>query len=250
MRQVLFEIGPLSIHSYGLALVIAFYSTYFLLRYDLKRLKYDPQLAADIVFWAAVGGILGAKIYYLAENYRTLLADPVGMIFSGYGLVFWGGLIGGTLGVTYVLYRKKLNWLVFSDLVAPLLILGYAVGRSGCFMNGCCYGVETDLPWGIHFQHLPAGISVHPTQLYEIALGLIIFGYLWWRRLRIKYSGELFFTYFILAGAERFLIEFIRINPKYLFNLTGAQLIAVILIGTGGYFLWKPIGKEYPVTVQ
>ncbi len=245
MKQILLEIGPIKIYSYGLALVTAFYVDYFILHRELKRLKYDPRLATDIIFWGAIGGILGSKIYYLIENIADVITDPIGIIFSGYGLVFWGGLIGGTLGVTWVLIRNKLDWLTFADIVAPLLILGYAIGRCGCFMNGCCYGVETSLPWGLHFPHMPAGIHVHPTQVYELITGLTIFAILWKLRLKVKYTGNLFFIYFILAGIERFLIEFIRINPKLLFGLTGAQIIALLLIGTGIYFLVRPIGKEY-----
>ena len=90
MYQVLFELGPLKIYGYGLALVTAFYVDYFILHRELKRLKYDPNLATEIVFWAAVGGILGAKIYYLLENFSAVVADPVGIIFSGFGLVFFG----------------------------------------------------------------------------------------------------------------------------------------------------------------
>ncbi len=250
MRQILFEIGPLKVYSYGLALVIAFYSAYFLLHHDLKRLKFKPDLAADIIFWGAIGGILGAKIYYLIENFKDVLVDPVGTIISGFGLVFWGGLIGGTLGVSFVLYRNRLNWLIFSDVVAPLLILGYAIGRTGCFMNGCCHGITTNLPWGIHFHHLAPGVRVHPTQLYEFLLGFGIFLFLWHRRLKIKRSGELFFTYLVLAGSERFVIEFIRVNPKYLLGLTGAQIFGLIIISIGAYFLCHPPGKEYPESAK
>ncbi len=245
MYPILLEIGPFKLHAYGVALVCAFYVDYYLLYRELKRLNYEPKIATDIILWGAIGGIGGSKIWYLLENISQVMADPVGTIFSGYGLVFFGGLVGGTLGVTYVLVRNKLDWLTFSDIVAPLLILGYAIGRTGCFMNGCCYGLNTDLPWGIHIPHLPAGVHVHPTQLYEFALGLSIFFILWRLRLKIKITGQLFFTYFILAGTERFLIEFIRINPKYLWGLSGAQLFALLLVATGAFFLWRPIGKEY-----
>lgn len=245
MYPILFELGPIKLYSYGLALVMAFYVDYYILHKELKRLKYDPNLATDIIFWGAVGGILGSKIYYLLENISDVIADPLGVIFSGYGLVFFGGLIGGTLGVTWVLVRNKLDWLTFADIVAPLLILGNAIGRCGCFLNGCCYGVETSLLWGLHFPNLPAGMQVHPTQLYEFIAELIIFMILWRMRLTIKVTGSLFFTYFILAGIERFLIEFIRVNPEYIFGLTGAQIFALLLMGTGAYFLKRPIGKEY-----
>ena len=120
---------------------------------NLNRLGYDAKLASDIVFAAAVGGILGSKIYYLIENFERVKADPTGMIFSGAGLVFLGGLMGGTIGVTYVIKKNKLSWIKFADIVAPLLILGYAVGRVGCLLVGDDYGLPTNVPWGIAFPN-------------------------------------------------------------------------------------------------
>ena len=105
-------------------LMLAFYSCYFFLNKDLKRLGYDAKLSADIVFAAAIGGILGSKIYYLLENFDRVKSDPIGMVFSGAGLVFLGGLMGGTLAVTYVIKKNNLKWFGFADIGAPLLILG------------------------------------------------------------------------------------------------------------------------------
>ncbi len=256
MIPVLFEIGPIKIYSFGFMLVVAFYSCFYLLQKDMKRLEYNNKLASDMVFAAAVGGILGSKIYYLIENFGRVIDDPIGMIFSGSGLVFFGGLMGGTLGVTLVLRTNNLPWLTFADIVAPLLILGYAIGRVGCFLVGDDYGIPTHLPWGVPFEnglppstyHVfdlyypwvdlsgfePGLLAVHPTQLYEVAIGFAIFAYLWNKRMHVKVVGSLFFTYLILAGIERFVIEFIRTNDRYLFGLTGSQLIsfAMIIIGT------------------
>ena len=117
MYPILFEIGPLKIYSYGFMLVIAFYTCFYLLNHDMKRLGYDNKFAPDIVFWAAVGGILGSKLYYLLENLDQVIQDPFGMIFSGSGLVFLGGLMGGTFGVTMVLRKNNLPWLVLERLV-------------------------------------------------------------------------------------------------------------------------------------
>ena len=116
MYPIIFDFGVISIfgfefhpviNSYGFMLMMAFYSCYYFLNKDLNRLGYDAKLASDIVFAAAVGGILGSKIYYLIENFERVKADPTGMIFSGAGLVFLGGLMGGTLGVTYVIKKKR-----------------------------------------------------------------------------------------------------------------------------------------------
>jgi len=224
---------------------------------------YDSKLAADIVFAAAVGGILGSKIYYLIENLDRVIADPTGMIFSGAGLVFLGGLMGGTLGVTWVLKKNKLQWFKFADVVAPLLMLGYAIGRVGCLLVGDDYGKPTHLPWGISFPDGlppstyrvfqtyypwinlegfdPGVLTVHPTQIYETILGLGIFYFLYQKRKTVTVAGSLFFTYLIFAGSERFVIEFFRVNTKYLFGLSGSQLISICMIGIGAWFLTNPV---------
>ncbi len=260
MIPVLFKIGPLSIYSFGFMLVVAFYSCFYLLTKEMKRLGYETKLASDIVFAAAVGGILGSKVYYLLENISRTIDDPIGMIFSGAGLVFLGGLIGGTLGVTYVIRKNNLNWFEFGDIVAPLLILGYAIGRMGCFLVGDDYGLPTHLSIGMIFEQgipptttysfeayypwidisgfEPGLIAVLPTQLMETCLGLLIFFYLWKKRTSVLVKGQLFFTYLILAGIERFVIEFIRVNPKYIWftdsiGFSGAQLISILMILTG-----------------
>jgi len=257
----------LAIYSFGFMLVVAFYSCYFLLERDLKRTGYDKNLASDIVFWAALGGVVGAKVYYLIENFDRVIVDPKGMILSGSGLVFLGGLLGGLLGVTMVLKNNKLPWLVFADLVAPLLILGYGIGRIGCFLVGDDYGLPSKLPWAISFEEgLPPTnvqtfelyypwidiskfdsflINVHPTQIYESVLAFVIFFYLWKKRKAIKNHGDLFFKYLLFAGVERFFIEFIRTNPKYLFNIfSGAQLISLFMVCIGFYFTLYPLGKS------
>ena len=268
MWPIIFDFGKISIlgleihpviNSYGFMLMMAFYSCYYFLNKDLKELGYDQKLAADIVFAAALGGILGSKIYYLIENFGRVKADPMGMIFSGAGLVFLGGLIGGTLAVTYVLKKNKLQWFKFADIVAPLLILGYAIGRIGCLLVGDDYGKPTHLPWGISFPDGlppstyrvfqtyypwinlegfdPGVLTVHPTQIYETLLGFGIFYFIYKKRKSVTVAGSLFFTYLIFAGSERFFIEFLRVNTRYLFGLSGSQIISLGMIAIGSWFL-------------
>tara|TARA_Y100000741_G_scaffold66024_2_gene47582 strand:+ start:20158 stop:21009 length:852 start_codon:yes stop_codon:yes gene_type:complete len=275
MYPVIYDFGDISIfgfsfhpviNSYGFMLMVAFYSCYYFLNKDLKRLGYNPSLAGDIVFAAAVGGIIGSRVYFLLENFEQFLNDPVGMIFSGGGLVFLGGLLGGFLAVTYVIKKNNLRWGIFADLVAPLLILGYAIGRVGCLLVGDDYGLPTHLAWGIEFPNgippstyrifqtqypwvdlsgfTPGVLKVHPTQIYETLIGLGIFYYLYQKRTSVKVAGSLFFTYLVMAGAERFMIEFLRINQKYLFGLSGAQVISLIMISIGLWFLYNPLDQK------
>lgn len=257
MIPVLFKIGPVQIPSYGFMLMTAFVVDYFLLHYEIKRRNKSPQLAIDIVFWAAVGGILGSKIYYAVEHgtgweNMQALGDLIVGVFTlngqrisqalltvGSGLVFLGGLMGGTLAVTILLNRRRESWLLFADIVAPLMILGYAIGRIGCFLVGDDYGVPSQLPWAMTFEKgiPPTMIPVHPTQLYESLLGLLIFAALWKLRKKTSPDGMLFFIYLILAGTERFFIEFIRTTREYFLGLTGAQLISIVMIAVGIYFV-------------
>jgi len=278
MYPVIFDFGEISIfgfefhpviNSYGFMLMLAFYSCYYFLNKDLKRLGYDVKLAGDIVFAAAVGGILGSKIYYLIENFDRVKVDPSGMIFSGAGLVFLGGLMGGTAAVSYVIKKNNLPWSKFVDIAAPLVILGYAVGRIGCLLVGDDYGLPTHLPWGISFaEGLPPStysifqtyypwislegfdpglLKVHPTQIYESLICFGLFYYLYQKRTKIVVQGSLFFSYLVLAGVERFLIEFLRLNQKYLFGLSGAQIIALSMIGIGVWFLTHPLPQPQEI---
>ena len=231
----------LAIYSFGLMLVVAFYSCYFFLNYDLKLLGYEEKLSSDIIFWAAVGGILGAKIYYLLENIDRVINsfDPMNIIFSGAGLVFLGGLMGSTICVSFILKKNKVPWLTFANIIGPLIFLGYAIGRLGCFLVGDDYGIPSSLPWAISFPngipptttntfsdlypwidisaYDPGVITVHPTQLYEAIICFILFLILWKYRKSTKIKDILFFLYLFLAGVERFFIEFIRTNQKYVF---------------------------------
>lgn len=252
-------------------MVIAFSTAYVILHREGKRLGWEPELAPDLVFWAAIGGILGAKTYYLIENIgrgagRNLagLWEMAAGLFTlnlqrmaggiqnfGAGLVFFGGLMGGMLAVTLLLRRRKMPWLPMADAVAPVLILGYGVGRIGCFLVGDDYGIPSNLPWAMAFPNglPPTTIPVHPTQLYEFLAGVALFSVLYRLRLKTPYTGWLFALYLILAGCERFLIEIIRTNREYTFGLTGAQHIGLIMVLLGAllmYFLPRKLKEVAP----
>ncbi len=275
MYPVIFDFGVvdlfgfqfhLAIYSFGLMLVIAFYTCFYLLDNDLKESEYDNKLASDIIFWSALGGIIGSKLYHVVENLDHIMAspNPMGQIFSGSGLVFLGGLAGAIIAVSFVLRSYKVSWFEFADKLAPLIFLGYAIGRIGCFLVGDDYGTPSKLPWAISYQEgLPPTtktvfsyqfpwidvssfdseiLTVHPTQLYEAIICGLMFYVLWKKRNHIQYQGQLFFSYLILAGLERFFIEFIRTNEKYLFEIfSGAQLLSVLMISVGSYFSIYPL---------
>ena len=262
MYPILFQFGPFTISSFGVMMVIAFLLGNYLLRKDVVAEGYDAIIADDIIFRAAIGGILGAKVYYLIENIPTGqaadningLINIIAGIFTlngeriafgiqnfGAGLVFLGGLVGGMATVSWYIYRKNLNWFKIADLAAPFLVLGHGIGRIGCFLVGDDYGIPTNLPWAIAFPKglPPTNTPVHPTQLYEMSAYFIIFFYLRYRKRNQTFSGEIIFEYLFLGGLSRFMVEFIRTNTKYIFGLSGAQYLSILMMAIGAYQLWK-----------
>ena len=262
MYPILFQFGSFTISSFGVMMVIAFLLGNYLLRIDVVAEGYDAIIADDIIFRAAIGGILGAKFYYLIENIPTGqaanningLINLIAGIFTlngeriafgiqsfGAGLVFLGGLVGGMAAVSWYIYRKNLNWFKIADLAAPFLVLGHGIGRIGCFLVGDDYGIPTNLPWAIAFPNglPPTNIAVHPTQLYEMSAYFIIFFYLRYRKRNQTFSGEIIFEYLFLGGLSRFMVEFIRTNTKYIFGLSGAQYLSILMMTIGAYQLWK-----------
>ena len=236
MYPELLHIGPVTIYTYGLMMAIAFIVCYLIFRAETKKLGDNPDFASNVVFWAAIGGIIGAKVFYLLENIPDLLADPKGMIFSGSGLVFHGGLIGGTIAVILVLRRSQKSIGVYADIIGPLLLIGQGIGRIGCFFAGCCHGKACDLPWAVTFPNAspPANYPVHPTQLYEAFLNFAFY-FILVKVIRPKTTkvGQTMAIYLMFAGLERFLIEFVRVNPRVWRNLTSAQFTSIGLFCAG-----------------
>lgn len=236
MLPELFSIGPVTIHTFGFMLALAFLAIAWLSGKEYERRGYTNDDAWTMVFAAMVGGVLGAKLYYLGDHWGDTLADPRGMILSGAGLTYYGGLLGGALGVTLAARHRGLPLGTVANISAPMLALGYAIGRLGCFLNGDDYGRPTDVPWGMSFPKgsPPTLETVHPTQVYEAGAAFAIFFFLWGMRKRWQdRSWFPFGVYLVLAGIERFLVEFYRLNTGVFLGLTTAQLISIGLVVTG-----------------
>jgi len=239
MHPELLHIGPLTIYTYGFMMATAFLVCYLILKHEIKKRGDDPEIASNIIFWGAIGGIVGAKIFYMIEFYQDLLQDPIGMIFSGAGLVFHGGLIGGTIAVVTVILLAKIPLGEYADIIGPVLLVGQGIGRIGCFFAGCCHGEACSLPWAVTFPYAspPANYPVHPTQLYETFINITLFFVLVKLvRPRMKRPGIIFAIYLMLAGLERFLLEFIRVNPRVAWGLSSAQFTSMGIF-TGGLVL-------------
>ena len=238
MHPELVRLGPLTIHSFGFMLATAFLLIAWLATKEFARRGFSPDAAGSATLGAMLGGVLGAKLYFLIDHWSYTMADPIGSVFSGAGLTYYGGLIGGAIGVLWVGRHYRIPLGVLVDIGAPLVALGYGVGRIGCFLNGCDYGGPTDLPWGLTFVHgtPPVTIPVHPTQVYESLISLGFFFFLWFNLKRWeKRVGFTMGLYLILGPAERFLVEFIRTNAPVALGLTMAQWFSLALIPVG---LW------------
>jgi phosphatidylglycerol:prolipoprotein diacylglycerol transferase len=170
------------------------------------------------------------------------------MNFSGSGLTWYGGFIGGTIGVLLVAKMRKIPILLLCDISAPILGLGYAIGRMGCFLNGDDYGRPSDAPWAMAFPKgtPPTLTKVHPTQIYEVIAGILMFLILNRLKDRIRKPGALFGLYLVLAGLERFSVEFYRTNEPWLAGLTFAQWISIALMLTGAIMFTRPVRDGRP----
>lgn len=265
MYPVLFKIGNFPITSFGLMMFLAFITAAYVTGRQLDRYGMKRELAWDLLAVVAIGGILGAKIYYIALHWSDLMAAPLHELTSRGGLVWYGGLMGGVLAYFFQIRRQKLPAAVMFDATAPALAIAYAVGRTGCFLVGDDYGLPTNGPFGIAFPngsppstagylrsvgaHIPAAIpnsqvvTVHPTQLYEIGMALIMFAILWRIGARRLRRGQLFALYMVLYGIERFLIEFVRAKgDRFVLGLSTSQLASIALLALGSW-LWFHQGR-------
>jgi phosphatidylglycerol:prolipoprotein diacylglycerol transferase len=198
-----------------------------------------PDWAYEMVFAAIVGGLVGARAYYIVQSYDVVKHDLLGNIFSGSGLVWYGGAIGGALGVCIWARWRKFLSLRLLDLAAAPLALGYAIGRIGCQLSGDGdYGKAWDGPWAMAYPDgtVPTTQEVHPTPVYEtLAMGLVAL-VLW--RLRDRFRpGVLFALYLVLAGLERFLVEFLRRNDRVFAGLTTPQLESLAMVAIGAIWM-------------
>lgn len=260
------QLGPLEITGFGIMMMVGFLMGGWLIERELRRLGFRVEYSGDVVLAAVVGGVIGAKLWYV------VLTQDMGALFSRGGLVWYGGFLGGVIAVALMgRYRKvPVRWTM--HMTAPALAAAHGLGRAGCFMVGDDYGRPTEAFWGVQFPDglppttagsmqamfgipMPAGmdpatvLSVHPTQLFEVVLLLGAFMLLWAWRTKAWGTGWLFGAYLVLAGVERFLIEILRAKDDRLLGaFTVAQLTSVILVVVGVMLIlrYKDAGRAEP----
>jgi phosphatidylglycerol---prolipoprotein diacylglyceryl transferase len=271
------HIGSFSIPTFGLMVACAMLSAYFVLRADLARRGIAAQNSGEaeaLISFPCLAGFVGAKLYHLLESPAEFFADPVHLLFSPYGFAWFGGLLAGFAAFAFVAWRiikhnaaagHPVALLTIFDAGAPAAALGYGIGRIGCLLSGDGdYGIPTSLPWGMSFPNglVPTVERVHPTPIYEFIAACAIAWWLWnmgaprhgtaLANERAsqplltdtgaffasgRAPGEVFAAYLVLSGAARFLVEFIRINPRSFLGMSNAQSAAAVSVITGSV-LW------------
>jgi prolipoprotein diacylglyceryl transferase len=267
------HIGPLTIPTFGLMVATALLVSGYILQADINRRgnlavprgrkssKPRERSQQDegflIVTIAGIAGLLGARLYHVLETPREFFANPWPMLFTRYGFAWFGGFLGGFLALIFLARHFKLPLLEFFDICSPAAAVGYAIGRIGCLLSGDGdYGRPTLLPWGMSFPNgvvsttdtcvqfgWPATCRVHPTPIYEFLIWIAIAVFLWHMGTKSlrgpKAKGEIFCNYLILTGLARFLVEFLRINPRSFFGLSNAQAASLVSILVGAVLLWR-----------
>lgn len=260
MHSIAFEIGGLTIYWYGILAALGFLAAFWTAAKRAPREGIAPEVILDLAPWLIGGAIVGARLYYVIYYWNAEFAGkPFSEIFliRRSGLVWYGGLIGASLATIVFARRRKLALWKIADIIAPSIALGHVFGRIGCLMTGCCYGRATNLPWAIHFpaDHWTHGAGVHPTQIYESLLNLLLFFALTWLYRRKRFDGQIFGLYLVGYAILRAFVESFRGDyaVHYVSGwLTPAQLIslAILLIGVG--LLWKLRGakSESPISAR
>lgn len=241
MRSVLVEIGGFTLYSYGAMLLLAFVVGLMLILREGPRKGYNTDHIYEAFIISIILAVFGSRITYVFLNWELYQGEPLlrTLLARETGLTFYGGFIAVLLGLLAHCYYRKIPFLKLLDFVVPFIALGYGITRIGCFLNGCCYGHVTTLPWGVAFPLVDASPR-HPTQLYAVLAGLVIFVLLRYMRKYSFFDGYIFLFFFVFYGVYRFVVEFFRVSVPVLWFMTQAQLMALLFVLVAlAYFFWK-----------
>jgi phosphatidylglycerol:prolipoprotein diacylglycerol transferase len=244
VSPVAFTIGPISVAWYGIMVALAVIT---LVTWALVMTRKDPDITSEIVVNAALvgipSGVVFSRLFHVADHWSYFSQHP-GEIIGGAGLAIYGAVLGATLGIWVYSRFRKLPFAHLADVIAPGIILAQAIGRVGCTLNGCCYGLESDAFCAVVYTspetNAPINIPVLPTQIFEIVYNLLVFGGLLLLRKRLRPDGSLFLVYLALYSAWRVGIDFIREGTPLLFGLHEAQVIGIIVFAiAAGLMAWR-----------
>jgi phosphatidylglycerol:prolipoprotein diacylglycerol transferase len=247
------HIWRLNVPTFGLMLWLAAVAAAFVMDRGFRRAHISADGegpdAIGMVAIAVIAGIVGAKLWHVIDTPTEFREAGWSVLWDSAGFAWFGGLIFGISALVFQGWRARIGGLRTLDLAAPAAAIGYGIGRIGCFLSGDgCYGLPTNLPWGMSFPNgiepTPPFVRVHPTPLYELAAGLLIGWWLWWRSGKPRGTGAIVGEYLLLSGMARFLVEFIRRNPKVLWGLSNAQLASAGSVVVGILLIvWAARGR-------
>ncbi|MBI4398074.1 MAG: prolipoprotein diacylglyceryl transferase [Candidatus Omnitrophica bacterium] len=243
MYPILFEIGQAHLYSYGLMFALGVLAAVFYLSRRPPVAGLETSQIIDLILILTFVGILGGRVFYILQHWDYYLENPLEVfaIWQG-GLVIYGGLIAAVAALAVFSWIRRVHFFELTDLYFPAVSLAMAFGRVGCFLNGCCWGTPSNLPWAVQFPFLES--PVHPTQLYFALFDLILFLFLAYRYPRRCFTGEITVMYLVLYGQNRFTGEFFRgDNLPVLWGMTQAQLISlgfVLAAGVLYLFYFRP----------
>lgn len=238
MKLVLFEIFGIKIYSYGALIAIGILAAIWLLNKKSSEKGYNEDKIFNMIMLTVVAGVLGGKLLYIITEWNYVMSNPSVIITEfGNGFVIYGAIICG--GLMAIVYCKKNKWNILEvvDMIVPGLAIAQGFGRIGCFLAGCCYGAETTLPIGVKFpigSLAPAGISLHPTQIYSAIFDFILGIFLLWYSKKAKKDGKVTGAYLIIYSVGRFIVEMLRNDPRGNVGiLSTSQFISIITLIIG-----------------
>lgn len=248
MQPILFQLGPITIYSYGLLIAIGIIAALLLSMYRGKRLGLHSDTILDLGIYGVVGGFIGAKLLFWIVEFPSILQNP-GFILDtlSSGFVVYGGIIGGVVTGYVYCKRKKLDFLLYLDLIVPAIALAQGFGRIGCFETGCCYGRETHSALGIVFEkslYAPSGVPLLPTQLFSSAGDFFIAAILLYYSSKAKRKGQVTGLYMIMYSVGRFIIEIFRGDPRGNVGILSTSQFICIAIFFLGIYVFSFLGKS------
>jgi len=252
VKPILFHLGDIQIHSFGVLVALGFLAGLASASYNARRAGLKGEVVYDLAPWLVGSGLIGARLLYVISYWdRDFAGQPLTealAVWKG-GLVFYGGLILATLTALWRIKAMTLPLWTITDCLAPGIALGHAFGRVGCLLNGCCFGRPTSLPWGIHFpgSHPTAAAAVHPAQVYESLLNLVFFGALMWGFGRRKFPGQIFSIYLIGYALLRAFTEWFRGDYDFISRPTAGAFtpgqstsLLILAAGIALFFTLRP----------
>lgn len=242
MHQIFITMGPLTIRWYGVMAALGAFAGLFVIRKLKSYANLSENQSYDLLFWALISGIFGARLFYVIEFWDNFKNTPMEIVRVDHGgLVFYGGFIVALVAIFVFCRRNTLSFISVLDVCAPGIAVAHAFGRVGCFMNGCCFGKQTALPWGVvfpegtdPFRFYCGKVPIHPVQLYEAIINVFV-AFLLFHSVKKMKRGQTASLYLAVYGTARFLLEFLRgDHSDYLFGIfTPAQSIGIVLIPAG-----------------